>query len=54
PSLSQDFFRSILDDDTRRSFLHECPRNAARQYLPPPLNDINTSASAQRIDRQLW
>ncbi|KAG2215948.1 hypothetical protein INT45_001697 [Circinella minor] len=47
------FFRTILDDETRRSFLYECPRNTARQYQPPPLNNINTSVNTQRIDRQL-
>ncbi|KAI9495715.1 hypothetical protein BDB00DRAFT_786225 [Zychaea mexicana] len=53
PGMTKDFFRNSLDDDTRRSFLHECPRNTSRQYAPPPLNDIEVSAQGQRIDRQL-
>ncbi|KAI9493826.1 hypothetical protein BDB00DRAFT_737838, partial [Zychaea mexicana] len=52
PSLGKDFFRNIMDDDTWRTFLHACPRNTARQYLPPPLNNIDTSARTQRIDKQ--
>ena len=53
PSMANDFFQTILDDDTRRSFLHQCPRNTARQYQPPPLNDIELSERAKQVDRQL-
>ena len=51
--MEQDFFRTTMDDDLRRSFLHECPRNTARQYQPPPLNDINVGPHTQRVDKQL-
>ncbi|KAI9497922.1 hypothetical protein BDB00DRAFT_755757, partial [Zychaea mexicana] len=44
PGMAKDFFRNSMYEDTRRSFLHECPRNTDRQYAPPPLNDIEISA----------
>ncbi|KAI8144989.1 hypothetical protein BJV82DRAFT_486679, partial [Fennellomyces sp. T-0311] len=53
PSMGTDFFRTIMDDDTRRAFLYECPRNTARQYQPLPLNDIDVSERAKHMDRQL-
>ncbi|KAI8136901.1 hypothetical protein BJV82DRAFT_492648, partial [Fennellomyces sp. T-0311] len=53
PSMGTDFFCSVMDDDTHRSFLHECPRNTARQYQPPPLNNIDVSERTKQVDRQL-
>ena len=53
PSLGNDFFRTIMDDDMRWAFLHECPRNTARQYQPPPLNDLDVDERTKNVDRQL-
>ncbi|KAG2233256.1 hypothetical protein INT48_001705 [Thamnidium elegans] len=38
PGMADDFFRSPLDEHDRKRFIHDCSRNAVRQYLPPVLN----------------
>ncbi|CDH49986.1 predicted protein [Lichtheimia corymbifera JMRC:FSU:9682] len=45
PGVDQDFFRRPLPEAERRRFLADCPRNLAREYLPPVLNDIPVSRS---------
>lgn len=38
PGMLDDFFRSPLDELDRKRFIHVCPRNVIRQYIPPVLN----------------
>ncbi|KAG2225102.1 hypothetical protein INT45_011784 [Circinella minor] len=54
PGMEKDFFRNPMDDDTRCSFLHECPRNTGRQYTAPPVNrGLGLSTKTQQFDRHL-
>ncbi|KAI7846968.1 hypothetical protein BDC45DRAFT_576372 [Circinella umbellata] len=54
PGMAKDFVRQIMDEDTRCSFLHECPCNTGRQYAPPPLNQgLGLTPRTQQLDRQL-
>ncbi|ORY90601.1 hypothetical protein BCR43DRAFT_447738 [Syncephalastrum racemosum] len=52
--MDADFFRSKLDDNERRKFLFDCPKNAVRQYEPPTLNRVPSMGDAARkADQQL-
>ncbi|KAI8136630.1 hypothetical protein BJV82DRAFT_485175, partial [Fennellomyces sp. T-0311] len=53
PGLEKDFFRSPLPEVERRRFLADCPRNVAREYMPPHLNSVNVNPAAKRTDHQL-
>jgi hypothetical protein len=53
PGMSKDFFRNQLPEMERRRYLAQCPRNLARDYQPPALNQVQVSQSAKRTDTQL-
>jgi hypothetical protein len=54
PEARLDFFRSPLDDNTRRRFLQRFPTNLDRQYFAPNLNLADTvDSETKRVDRQL-
>jgi len=54
PDMGEDFIQRPLDELARRRFLHDCPRNLARDLEPPLLNRIpGQSAALQQSDRQL-
>ncbi|CAO3601306.1 unnamed protein product [Absidia cylindrospora] len=54
PSMTGDFFRSPLDDNDRRRFLFECPKNSLRNYTPPEPMRVATSSVAKATDQQLY
>ncbi|KAI8137633.1 hypothetical protein BJV82DRAFT_492092, partial [Fennellomyces sp. T-0311] len=43
-----------LPEVERRRFLAECPRNVARNYLPPARNNVPVNRLARRTDQQLY
>jgi hypothetical protein len=54
PGMCDDFFRSPLDELDRKRFIHVCPRNVIRQYLPPTLNMAdNIGRLTKQTDVQL-
>ncbi|KAI8137543.1 hypothetical protein BJV82DRAFT_661218 [Fennellomyces sp. T-0311] len=53
PGWEKDFFRHPLPELAQRRFLADFPRNTARNYNPPVLNNVNVNKSAKRTDHQL-
>ncbi|PVU89438.1 hypothetical protein BB561_005353 [Smittium simulii] len=53
PSIEEDFFRSPLTDEERKSALYSCPKNSSMNYIPPPLNDSALSA-VKKTDSTLY
>ncbi|KAF7732071.1 hypothetical protein EC973_006326 [Apophysomyces ossiformis] len=53
PGFNKDYFCNPLPQVERRRFLSNCPRNVAREYHPPTLNNVNISPAARRMDHQL-
>ncbi|KAG1126747.1 hypothetical protein G6F37_013818 [Rhizopus arrhizus] len=53
PYITEDFFKRPLDENQRRRYLFECPKNTLRQYDPPKLNNVQLSPSAKLVDTQL-
>lgn len=53
PYLQQDFFKRPLDENARRRFLFDCPKNSLRNYDPPKLNKVHLNASSKQMDAQL-
>ncbi|KAG2192189.1 hypothetical protein INT47_005854 [Mucor saturninus] len=54
PGMCDDFFRFPLDELDCKRFIHVCPRNVIRQYLPPILNLAdNVGRFTKQTDNQL-
>lgn len=54
PYIAEDFFRRPLDDNQRRRYLFECPKNTLRQYEPPKLNSVQLNQQAKLVDTQIY
>ncbi|PVU93875.1 hypothetical protein BB561_002973 [Smittium simulii] len=53
PSIEEDFFRSPLTDEERKSALYSCPKTSSMNYNPPPLND-SASSAVKKTDSALY
>ncbi|RKP05652.1 hypothetical protein THASP1DRAFT_9043, partial [Thamnocephalis sphaerospora] len=53
PAMADDFYRTLMDEQDRKTILQTCPRNIDMVYDPPPLNDVKISADGKRMDSSL-
>ncbi|OMJ19927.1 hypothetical protein AYI69_g6423 [Smittium culicis] len=44
PSIEEDFYRTPLTEEERKEVIHSCPKSSSMNYLPPPLNDSESTA----------
>ncbi|OLY79236.1 hypothetical protein AYI68_g6696 [Smittium mucronatum] len=50
PSTDEDFFRTPLSDENRKTALYTCSKTCSMKYFPPPLNESTSTAATIPID----
>ncbi|PVU91005.1 hypothetical protein BB561_004608 [Smittium simulii] len=53
PSIEEEFFRSPLTDEERKSAIYSCPKTSSMNYNLPPLND-SASSAVKKTDSALY
>jgi hypothetical protein len=53
PYIQDDLFKRPLEENDRRRFLFDCPKNTLRNYDPPKLNKVQLNSSHKQFDASL-
>jgi hypothetical protein len=53
PYIQDDFFKRPLEENDRRRFLFDCPKNTLRNYDPPKLNKVQLNSPHKQFDASL-